>query len=228
MIKSRLKESDDMNSYGSKEYNEYVDDYFNNWLNDCVHTDTENIEYNWKHCKMLLEQHNYENKEKHKSGQKVFLKIFLNDKEIYSCLCSEITFAYKYNHNNDDYLIFNKHLYGYTILNLNTLEEYNYFPSDITDHKDEALIITNVDKYESILILQGCYWAYSNGECTLLDIDTKKTLRLIDIISKHQIINDGDFLIESDNIKFESTNGNRSFKINELKELLNNSTSYDI
>ena len=61
--------------------------------------------------------------------------------------------------NNAKYLCFRKTLYGFTLLNADTLvEEYDYFPEKVIN-KEESFIFGDAASLGNILIFDGCYWA---------------------------------------------------------------------
>lgn len=57
------------------------------------------------------------------------------------------------------FLCFRKTLYGFTLLDTDTLlEEYEYFPSKVLNG-EESFIITNAKAFGNLIIFDGCYWA---------------------------------------------------------------------
>ena len=70
------------------------------------------------------------------------------------------------------YICFRKTLYGFTLLDTETLTEtYNYIPKAMLNG-EESFIIVDVKQLGDLLILEGCYWAYPY-ECFVFDIDKK-------------------------------------------------------
>ena len=61
--------------------------------------------------------------------------------------------------NCHSYLFFRKTLYGFTLLDTETLcEFYNYVPQAIKTG-EESFIIVDVKQIDKFLVLDGCYWA---------------------------------------------------------------------
>ncbi len=55
-------------------------------------------------------------------------------------------------------ILFSKTLYGFTLLDAETLTEvYDFFPEKVL-HDKESFIITHAQSYGKYLILDGCYW----------------------------------------------------------------------
>lgn len=81
--------------------------------------------------------------------------------------------------NGKPYFCFRKTLYGFTLLNADTLvEEYDYFPENVIDG-GESFIIVGVGIIGDIIIFDGCYWAYPYGWFAY-DHTQKKFLNLND------------------------------------------------
>ncbi len=158
------------------------------------------------------------------------LSIYKNGKLIYCC--NDIyedypTFFYFYTITDTDYLIFRKDdLYGYTILNLNSIKEYNYFPDVVLNREQESFIIVEARLWNEILLLFGCHWG-----CPyiyyLIETHTYKTHMLCrrDTDESKTLITDNKLTIYyDDGAKPE----NETFDYDELVKILKNSDSYDI
>ncbi len=101
-------------------------------------------------------------------------------------LTYECDFCDEHNYENDFYPIilngqrficFRKTLYGFTLINVDTLSvEYEYFPESVT-HGEESFIITEVKQLDNLLIFEGCYWACPY-ECFAFDYKTKLFLNV--------------------------------------------------
>lgn len=90
----------------------------------------------------LFEEHNYEN---------CFFEVMLNE---------------------HSYLLFRKTLYGFTLIDTESLcEFYNYVPQAIKTG-EESFIITDVKQIDDIFVLEGCYWACPY-ECFAYDFKSK-------------------------------------------------------
>ena len=97
---------------------------------------------NLKYQCELFEEHNYENS---------FFEVMLNE---------------------HSYLLFRKTLYGFTLLDAETLcEFYNYVPQAIKTG-EESFIITDVKQIGEIFVLDGCYWACPY-QCFAYDFKSK-------------------------------------------------------
>ncbi len=75
------------------------------------------------------------------------------------------------------FICFRKTLYGFTLINADTLSvEYEYFPESVT-HGEESFIITDVKQLDTLLVFEGCYWACPY-ECFVFDYDKKMFLNV--------------------------------------------------
>lgn len=158
------------------------------------------------------------------------LSVLLNGKQIYFCddiyENSPMFFDF-YIFEGNDYLIFRKDdLYGFTILNLNTLDEYNYFPDAVVNKKVESFIIVEAKLWKNILLLFGCYWG-GPYIYYLLDAKTHKTHLLSnrDTDETKTVFDDKSLTVRYlDDDKPET----EVFTFDVLKKLLKERTSYDI
>ena len=101
-------------------------------------------------------------------------------------LMYECDFCDKHNYESDFYpvtlngqrfICFRKTLYGFTMLNADTLEvELEYFPEGVLDG-EESFIVVDVKQLDNILIFDGCYWACPY-ECFAFDYDRKLFLNI--------------------------------------------------
>ena len=101
-------------------------------------------------------------------------------------LTYECDFCDEHNYENDFYPIilngqrficFRKTLYGFTLINVDTLSvEYEYFPEPVI-YGEESFIITEVKQLDNLLIFEGCYWACPY-ECFVFDYDQKLFLNI--------------------------------------------------
>ncbi len=61
--------------------------------------------------------------------------------------------------NGRSFILFRKTLYGFTLLDSDTLqEEYEYFPAKVLEG-EESFIITDAKSFGNLIIFDGCYWA---------------------------------------------------------------------
>lgn len=107
-----------------------------------------------------------------KKGDAVY-EIVCVDKHRWDKLFFPVTF------NGKNCLCFRKTLYGFTILNVETLtEEFDYFPKRVLDN-DEAFIIVNALSFGNYLIFEGCYWGCPYS-FVAYDPSTERFCNLID------------------------------------------------
>ncbi len=98
-------------------------------------------------------------------GEKTYECVFY-DEHNYKYLFFSVTIKEK------SYLLFRKTLYGFTLLDTDTLTEtYNYIPENIKNG-EESFIITGVNQLGELLIFDGCYWA-APYECYVYDYEKK-------------------------------------------------------
>lgn len=81
----------------------------------------------------------------------------------YECECIDRhewdNMFYPLNMNGTSYLCFRKTLYGFTLLDTETLvEEYDFFPECVLGG-EESFIIVDAKMFGDIIIFYGCYWA---------------------------------------------------------------------
>ncbi|MBQ8447973.1 MAG: hypothetical protein IJX27_03460 [Clostridia bacterium] len=75
------------------------------------------------------------------------------------------------------YICFRKTLYGFTLLNADTLQiEFEYFPKSSAEG-EESFIITETKQLDNLLIFEGCYWACPY-ECFAFDYDKRLFLNV--------------------------------------------------
>ena len=161
---------------------------------------------------------------------------FLDGKKICEYTCNEYFMKpYPYKYGGKRFVLFKKDLYGYTILNLETLEEYNYFPSDVLypDNKNfgEAFIITDAIIFKDILIFEGCYWG-GPYEYWLLSLKDYKTYPLSIEKKIYNIKNDG-LIIDGSSVTILAESQDKkdltlNFSYEELNTYLKLSKTYDI
>ena len=110
-----------------------------------------------------------------KNGVSVFVKdykggsentVYRNDKEIFSFKTVNGNNHYEvFTHQNGhEYLFFRKDLYGYSILDLTTTRDYNYFPA-ASFPTGETFIWCEIfyNPINNIAAVWGCYWACPYG-----------------------------------------------------------------
>ena len=123
-------------------------------------------------------------------------------------LTYECDFCDAHNYENDFYPIilngqrficFRKTLYGFTLINADTLSiEYEYFPKAVT-YGEESFIITDINQLDDLLIFDGCYWACPY-ECWAFDYKTKLFLnvsRMCNMVDFNIVVSQDNTLIVS-------------------------------
>lgn len=99
--------------------------------------------------------------------------------------------------NGQRFICFRKTLYGFTLINADTLcTAYEYFPKCVIEG-GESFIITDVKQLDNLLIFEGCYWACPY-ECFVFDYETKLFLnasKIYDVVSLDKTIVQNDELI---------------------------------
>lgn len=165
------------------------------------------------------------------------MEIFKDGKKIYECLCNEhVTEPSFYRYADKLWIFFRKDLYGYTLLNLDTLEERNYFPSSAIEG-GEAFIPCEAAAIKDVLIFYGCYWA-SPYFYYLLSLADYRTCRLnfeapevCDIYEQGVRIEEGklkfDYGIWNEELQ-EEQKKQAVFGYEELKKMLEESRTYDL
>ena len=147
----------------------------------------------------LFEEHNFENS---------FFEVMLNERS---------------------YLLFRKTLYGFTLIDTESLcEFYNYIPQAIKTG-EESFIITDVKQIGEIFVLDGCYWACPY-ECFAYDFKSKlfvNASNYLGIISLDEIaIKDNKLILYGiDNNKNDVT---KEITSQELKSLISKNGKSEI
>lgn len=59
--------------------------------------------------------------------------------------------------NASTYLCFRKTLYGFTLLNTETFEDYDFFPEKVLDGKESYIVVSAVP-FGDYIVFDGCYW----------------------------------------------------------------------
>lgn len=224
------------NVYGTKQYEDYLKDYDKFVKEEAKDKfkwtliDTIIKEYKSYKVQLDIYRQNYLFEKRATLIECADLKIEKDGIQIYICenMYYHRELLYFYNYNGQDYLLFRKNdLYGYTLLNLEKLEEYNYFPSAVLEEK-ESFIITDAHIFNDILICEGCIWGCPYT-CYLLDLKTFKTHCL-----ERDIYATKDCVQIKDNcavIVYYDENNNPDtvvYTYEELKDFLEQSNSFDL
>lgn len=221
-----------MNAYGTKEYRDRFE--ANKADTDGEPVDRETLRFGELEIRLTR----YETQRKFLC-ETARMELFRDGAKIYECLCNEhILKPSLYRYEGELWLFFRKDLYGYTLLNPDTLEEHNYFPSEVLGG-GEAFIPCEAAAIKDVLVLFGCYWACP---CFyyLLSLTDYKTYNLADEAEDFgncELYEQG-VRIENGELKFrygirdeEKRKEKRKeafFAYEELKKMLEKSRRYDL
>lgn len=218
------------NTYGSENYNLFVKSRIE-WLKNWRFQKYEYETRTYKNYQIILKNHIYDKGHNIIMSESVSLSVFSDNKLLYTCECIEdlpSTMPFTYTHNGNDYMFFRKSLYGYTILNLDTLEEYNYFPSNVSEiEHGEAYIIVTMSKLENYLAFNGCYWA-DLYECQLLDLNTKKVYRFREEIESFKNVDVDNVKTDNQMLSIKADDKVLTFTKEQIDKLFEKCDNYDI
>lgn len=241
-----------MNVFGTKEYLSYQ---------KACRADFSKAERNInvsEHGEYRVVAETYTERRKDESGivcekRTSVISVFIGNKKIYGYENNDYEFPpFFFEYGGQKLMFCKRELYGYTILNLDTMTEHNYFPSGVLcpdkiktdvprpDGDDspvsfgEAFIITPpVRLFNDILILEGCYWGFGYGY-RALSLRDYKTLSLSSLYGIIDTVDDA-VCIEKDRLpigEYFDINGNRKSGLhifyNELKKRLDGTNCRDI
>lgn len=100
------------------------------------------------------------------------------------------------------YLCFRKTLYGFTLIDAETLAEaYDYFPSQVLEGH-ESFIIFNAWGYRNFIVFNGCWWACPEVYY-IYDYRNKKVLDVFNVFSVFS--HNGEVSIENDELVLDCT-----------------------
>jgi hypothetical protein len=91
--------------------------------------------------------------------------VYRSGEEIYSYKGLNGGIYWTFTHQNgSDYLVFKKSLYGYSVLDLSTLQDFHFYPAE-SFPSGETFIWCNghYNPANNILAVDGCYWACPSG-----------------------------------------------------------------
>ncbi|MBQ8372570.1 MAG: hypothetical protein IJX38_06525 [Clostridia bacterium] len=145
----------------------------------------------------------------HREKAHVILK---KGKLIYECdFCDSHDYANDFSpiiFDDQRFICFRKTLYGFTLINADTLcVEFEYFPENVFKG-EESFIIVDVKQLDDFLILEGCYWACPY-ECFAFDYAKKLFLnvsKICDLFSLDKTI------VKDDELTLYGTDENDSEK----------------
>ncbi len=174
------------NAYGTKAYEEYVEEYRRipgEYARVITTKTEEHFETNGIRCELVRYWYDiYENAEdEFASAGRTSGEITVTRPDGQSRTYDTIDDMMKpqvFSVRGAAYVFFRKALYGCCIVDLRDFSEYNYFPSAVLEG-GEAFISTAVYGLHDLLIIEGCYWAVPYELC-VLDTESKKSIRLKD------------------------------------------------
>ena len=135
--------------------------------------------------------------------------VFKKGDLIYECdFCDRHGGFYPIILNGQRYICFMKTLYGFALINADTLSlEYEYFPESVL-RGEESFIITHIKQLDTLLIFEGCYWAFPY-ECFAFDCKAKLFLnvsKMCNIFSLDKTV------LQNDELTIYGTDENNSKK----------------
>lgn len=166
-----------MNYYDSEEYNQLIkelDKLVSSKCNLIKETNKKVLYDNYS-----IKYYYYEDKDSGKAGE--ICRLYKEDNFIYEWknIYGKSRFATIINHyDGNKYLVFDEDLYGYSVLNLKTLECIHYIPSEShLDNKETFIwcdVNYNIDN--NLLVVSGCYWA---SPYSLIIIDFTNPMEIV-------------------------------------------------
>lgn len=108
--------------------------------------------------------------------------------------------------NASPYLCFRKTLYGFTLLNTENLEDFDFFPEKVLDG-EESYIVVNAVPFEDYIVFDGCYW----GAPYVFYIYDHLNRRFLDLYEVFGLYSSGDVpsaMIDRDTISLKCHNQN--------------------
>ena len=167
-----------MNFYGSEEYNQLIKE-----LDKLVYTKcnllkpTNEVELDDEYS---IKYYYYKDIDSNKDGE--ICRLYKDDDLVYEWknIYGKSRFATIINHSDSNkYLVFDEDLYGYSVLNLKTLDCIHYIPSESRLDNKETFIWCNVNynQKNNLLVVSGCYWATSYS---LIVLDFSKPMEIIE------------------------------------------------
>ncbi len=168
-----------------------IDKYISEYSEDFVFHHSEHISTRVFDVEINVEVFEYSDRSDRREKARV---AFQKGDRTYECdFCDEHDYEngfYPITLNNQRFICFRKTLYGFTLLNADTLfVEFEYFPENVRKG-EEAFIIVDVKQIGDILIFEGCYWACPY-ECFAFDYNKKLFLnvsKICDIFSVSETV----------------------------------------
>ena len=167
-----------MNYYGSEEYNQLIKELDKLVYSKCnltKETSKKVLDDNYS-----IKYYYYKDLDSNKDGE--ICRLYKDDDLVYEWknIYGKSRFATIINHSDSNkYLVFDEDLYGYSVLNLKTLDCIHYIPSESRLDNKETFIWCNVNynQKNNLLVVSGCYWATSYS---LIVLDFSKPMEIIE------------------------------------------------
>ena len=167
-----------MNYYGSEEYNQLIKELDKLVYSKCnltKETSKKVLDDNYS-----IKYYYYKDLDSNKDGE--ICRLYKDDDLVYEWknIYGKSRFATIINHSDSNkYLVFDEDLYGYSVLNLKTIDGIHYIPSESRLDNIETFIWCNVNynQKNNLLVVSGCYWATSYS---LIVLDFSKPMEIIE------------------------------------------------
>ena len=169
-------------------------DYLTQYKANCSFTETEREQTEVCGVRITVTLYEYDTETEHRDRAEILME---KDGLRYGCEGIERTHwgFFPVTVDGRPYILFSKTLYGFTLIDPDTLTEaYDYFPEKVYDG-EESFIITDAKTFGRYLIFEGCYWGCPY-EFAVYDHQTEM---LADLSDCYKIFN-GESRIEGDRL----------------------------
>lgn len=178
-------------------------DYLTQYKANCSFTETEREQTEVCGVRITVTLYEYDTETEHRNRAVILME---KDGLRYGCEGIERTHwdFFPVTVDGRPYILFSKTLYGFTLIDPDTLTEaYDYFPEKVYDG-EESFIITDAKTFGRYLIFEGCYWGCPY-EFSIYDHQSEK---LADLSDRYKIFN-GESRIEGDRLILSGLGLNR-------------------
>ena len=178
-------------------------DYLTQYKANCSFTETEREQTEVCGVRITVTLYEYDTETEHRNRAEILME---KDGLRYGCEGIERTHwdFFPVTVDGRSYILFSKTLYGFTLIDPDTLTEaYDYFPEKVYDG-EESFIITDAKTFGRYLIFEGCYWGCPY-EFAVYDHQSEK---LADLSDRYKIFN-GESRIEGDRLILSGLGLNR-------------------
>lgn len=177
--------------------------YLTQYKANCSFTETEREQTEVCGVRITVTLYEYDTETEHRDRAEILME---KDGLRYGCEGIERTHwdFFPVTVDGRSYILFSKTLYGFTLIDPDTLTEtYDYFPEKVYDG-EESFIITDAKTFGRYLIFEGCYWGCPY-EFAVYDHQSGK---LADLSDRYKIFN-GESRIEGDRLILSGLGLNR-------------------